>query len=206
MGVTSALILDCRPRSYCAIERDGAAARVVGEVVRRHAWTGTASSLASKSEDPVPVQVPVVPTAIATAAPAQSDHSLVPTAEERQCFGIIEALVKSRYPSASIANKPAKGYLTIMQKGLWSWFIHLGVKQKPYWVSFRHVKVEDAKVLCPAADVDEGSQHLGASRVRLEAHADVGKLGPLILAAYDAETVREQTGDPAHEEEPALTH
>src|SRR6185312_11720373 len=34
MGVTAALILGRRPRSYCAVERDEAAARVVREAVR----------------------------------------------------------------------------------------------------------------------------------------------------------------------------
>jgi SAM-dependent methyltransferase len=55
MGVTAALILGRRPRSYCAIERDAAAARLVGEVVRRHAWTSTAAELVQGDATDVPL-------------------------------------------------------------------------------------------------------------------------------------------------------
>lgn len=45
LGVTAALILGRRPRSYRAIERDPGAARLVGEVARRYAGTGTEAEL-----------------------------------------------------------------------------------------------------------------------------------------------------------------
>lgn len=55
IGVTAALILDRMPRSYCAIERDGAAARVVSEVVHQNASTRTVAQLIVGDATDVPL-------------------------------------------------------------------------------------------------------------------------------------------------------
>lgn len=55
IGVTAALILARRPRSYCAVERDAGAAHLVGDVMRRWAGTGTAAEVVLGDATDVPI-------------------------------------------------------------------------------------------------------------------------------------------------------
>lgn len=79
-----------------------------------------------------------------------------------------------------------------MQNNLRKWFIRLGIEKAPFWISFRHIKVETAQALCPGIEVSGGG---GDARVAIKGVADVAKLRPIILASYEAEAAR--VGDPA---------
>ena len=56
MGSTAALLLARRPRSYSAIERDPAAARIVADVVRVHAGAATSTRIVAADATGVPLE------------------------------------------------------------------------------------------------------------------------------------------------------
>lgn len=55
MGITAALLLSRRPRSYAAVERDRDAARIVSDVVRTHAPANTAARVLEADATDVPL-------------------------------------------------------------------------------------------------------------------------------------------------------
>lgn len=55
LGVTAALALDRRPRTYCGVERDPVAARLVAGVVKRHASATTAARVIVADATDVPL-------------------------------------------------------------------------------------------------------------------------------------------------------
>lgn len=111
------------------------------------------------------------------------------TPEELDVYSQVTTIVKEVYPDASVLYRDAKSYFTIMQKNLRKWFIRLGIERQPFWITFRHVKAENARSLCPEVDVTDGGQ-LGDSKIVLKSTADIQKLKPIILASYAAEAAR----------------
>jgi hypothetical protein len=119
----------------------------------------------------------------------EAREGVVTTKEELECFSIISKTIKEVSPDATVAYRDSKSYFTIIQKNVRKWFVRLGVERHPYWVAFRHVKVEEAKRLCPGVEVTEGGQ-FGDCRFIIKSISDLTKLRSVILAAYNAELVR----------------
>jgi len=146
--------------------------------------------------EPTPAAAPVEQAAAggagATSAPEASRDGIVTTPEELEVHGIVSKIVKEKFPDAVVQYRDAKTYFTIMQNNLRKWFIRLGIEKAPFWISFRHVKVETAQALCPGFEVTGGT---GDAKVAIKGVADVHKLKPVILASYEAELLR--VGDPA---------
>jgi hypothetical protein len=130
------------------------------------------------------------PAAEAVLPPAgEAREGVVPTKEELECFGIISKMTKEVIPDATVAYRDSKSYFTVIQKNVRKWFVRLGVKRRPYWVAFRHVKVTEAKRLCPGVEVTEGGQ-FGDCRFLIKEVGDLAKLRSVIVAAYEAEQAR----------------
>jgi hypothetical protein len=121
-----------------------------------------------------------------------SREGIVTTPEELEVYSIISNIVKEKFPDAVVQYRDARSYFTILQSNIRKWFIRLGIEKAPFWISFRHVKVETAQVQCPGFEVTGGS---GDAKVTIKGVADVHKLKPMILASYEAELNR--VGDPA---------
>ncbi len=142
---------------------------------------------------PPPQNTPVV-----DAQSQDSRDGIVTTAEELEGWALITKIVKEVYPDAVVAYRDSKSYFTVIQKNIRKWFVRLGVEKPPFWVAFRHVKLEDVKKLCPHADAADGGQH-GDSKVMIRSVVDLGKLKPLILASYAAEAARLSVDEPTGE-------
>lgn len=134
------------------------------------------------------------PSSTATPAPAATNDGardgIVTTPEELESHAIIARLVWEKYPEAAVTYRDAKSYFTVTQRDNWrKWFIRVGIERAPFWIAFRHVKVEAARALLPGVDIIDGGGH-GESKVMIRAVGDISRLGPLILAAYEAEAAR----------------
>jgi predicted type IV restriction endonuclease len=127
-------------------------------------------------------------------AGTDSRDGILTTAAELEVHSLVSKMIKEKFPDAVVQYRDAKSYFTIMQKNLRKWFIRLGIEKAPYWISFRHIKPEAARVLCPGIEVVDGGQ-LGDAEVAIKGAADVLPLKRLILASYEAELAR--IGDPA---------
>lgn len=142
--------------------------------------------VATESQQPPPVQVPVV---VPVVPVGEAREGVVTTAEELESFAMISKMVKEVNPDAIVAYRDSKSYFTIIQKNVRKWFVRLGVERQPYWVAFRHVKVEEARRLCPGIEVAEGRQ-FGDCRFTIKAISDLSKLRSVIVASYNAEASR----------------
>ena len=139
------------------------------------------------TESPQPPQ-PQTP-AIAVSAAGEAREGVVTTPEELEGFSMISKMIKEVNPDAVVSYRDSKSYFTIIQKNVRKWFVRLGVERHPYWVAFRHVKVEEAKRLCPGIEVAEGGQ-FGDCRFTIKTIGDLNKLRSVILASYNAEAAR----------------
>ncbi len=139
----------------------------------------------TESPQPSPAQV----SAVVVPAAGETKEGVVTTPEELECFSMISTMIKEVNPDAIVLYRDSKTYFTIMQKNVRKWFIRLGVERQPYWIAFRHVKVEDAKRLCPGFEVIDGNQ-FGDCRFTIKEISDLKKLRSVIVAAYDAEARR----------------
>jgi hypothetical protein len=142
----------------------------------------------------LPAAPPLTLTQTATPETAQTPagetrEGVVTTAEELECFAIISKMIKEVNPDATVAYRDSKSYFTIIQKNVRKWFVRLGVERQPYWIAFRHMKVEEAKRLCPGVQVADGGQ-FGDCRFIIKTISDLTKLRSVILAAYNAELKR----------------
>lgn len=143
-------------------------------------------------------QAPVVVVPLA----AEAREGVVTTPEELECFSMISKIIREVNPDAVVAYRDSKSYFTIIQKNVRKWFARLGVERQPYWVAFRHVKVEEAKRLCPGVEVAEGGQ-VGDCRFTIKTTTDLNKLRSVILAAFNAEAAR--VVEDAEPSEPSLS-
>lgn len=142
-------------------------------------------------------------TAAATAGTSveTARDGIVTTPEELEVYGLVSTIVREKFPEAVVQYRDAKTYFTIMQNNLRKWFIRLGIEKAPFWISFRHLKPEQAAALCPGIDVSGGA---GDAKVAIKGVADVPGLKPLILASYEAEQARvNDPAEPAPAAEPA---
>jgi hypothetical protein len=137
----------------------------------------------------VPASTPTSEPAPVPAAHVDEDKGVVTTAEERAAWEQIVTWVKESHPTAAISFRDAKGYFTIHQNNVRKWCIRLGFNRPPYWVSLRHVRPDEARLMAPGLDVLEGGQ-LGDCKIVLTSTSDVGKLRAAMLAAYDREATR----------------
>jgi hypothetical protein len=126
--------------------------------------------------------------AVITAAPEVRDR-VSTTPEELDVYSQVAKIVRESHPDAQVLYRDAKTYFTIMQKNLRKWFIRLGIEKQPFWIAFRHVKVDAARSLCPGVDVTDGGG-LGDSKIAIKSTGDIAKLKPIILASYEAEAAR----------------
>lgn len=124
-----------------------------------------------------------------TLAESQAREGVVTTAEELEAWNLVCKIVREKHPDGALSFRDAKAYFTIMQKNLRKWFMRLGVEKQPYWVSFRHIKPEEGRNLCPGVEVGDGAS-VGDCRVMVKTVADIVKLKALVLAAYEAEAAR----------------
>jgi hypothetical protein len=132
---------------------------------------------------------PPAPTAPASAATTETKEGVVTTAEELECWGMISKIIKDARPEAVLQYRDSKTYFTVIQKNVRKWFIRFGVEKPPYWIAFRHVKLEDVKRLLPSAEAQDGGSY-GDSRLMLKSIQEIPKLKPLILASFDSELAR----------------
>jgi predicted type IV restriction endonuclease len=137
---------------------------------------------------------PATQTAAAAAAAAGptadgARDGIVTTAEELEVFALVSKIVKEKIPDAQLQYRDAKSYFTIIQGNLRKWFIRLSIERVPFWISFRHVKPEAARALCPGLEVTDAGQH-GDSKVAIKGVSDVLTLKPIVLASYEAELAR----------------
>ena len=168
----------------------------------------------SREPEPVVAESPQPPPAqvheIAVPAPAgEAREGVVTTPEELESFAMISKMIKEVHPDAVVAYRDSKSYFTIIQKNVRKWFVRLGVERHPYWIAFRHVKVEEAKRLCPGVEVAEGGQ-FGDCRFIIKTISDLNKLRSVIVASYNAEAARvaeeADIGDPSLADAPAESH
>jgi hypothetical protein len=145
---------------------------------------------------------PVAPAPVQTAAvmPAgEAREGVVTTPEELECFSMISKMIREVHPDAVVSYRDSKSYFTIIQKNVRKWFVRLGVERHPYWVAFRHVKLTEARRLCPGVEVTDGAQ-FGDCRFIIKDIGEVAKLRSVLLAAYEAEAARvaeeADAGDP----------
>ncbi|CAN5622909.1 type I restriction endonuclease [soil metagenome] len=143
----------------------------------------------SFSREPEPLPEPVAAPPPPPVTMGETREGVVTTVEELECFSLISTMIKEVHPDAIVSYRDSKSYFTIIQKNVRKWFVRLGVERQPYWVAFRHVRVEDAKRLCPGMDVIDGSQ-FGDCRFTIKTIADLNKLRSVILASYNAEAAR----------------
>ena len=150
-----------------------------------------------RQPEPSVSESPAAPAPVQAAAPdpaqipsGEAREGVVTTKEELECFSIIAKMIKEVMPEAVVSYRDSKSYFTIIQKNVRRWFVRLGVERHPYWVAFRHVKVDDAKRLCPGVEVTDGGQ-FGDSRFVIKTIGDLTKLRSVILAAYNAEAARD---------------
>ncbi len=108
------------------------------------------------------------------------------TAEELWCFDQVHAWIREVNPDAGVAYRDSKSYFTIHQNNVRKWFLRLGVQRPPYWVSFRHVRPEDLKLLAPGLQVVAPGT-FGDSRVILNSVRDLPILRSAIIAAFERE-------------------
>ena len=132
-------------------------------------------------------------TGAATSVTEGSRDGIITTPQEMEIYGLVSKIVKEQFPEAVVQYRDARSYFTIMQKNLRKWFIRLGIEKEPYWISFRHIKPETARTLCPEIEVADGGQH-GDTEIVIKGVPDVSALKPIILASYKAELDR--IGDP----------
>lgn len=132
---------------------------------------------------------------------AEVREGVITTAEELECFGSISKMIKEVNPLAVVSFRDSKSYFTIMQKNVRKWFVRLGVERQPYWVAVRHVKVDEAKRLCPGVEVSDGGQ-LGDCRFTIKSIGDLNKLRSVILVSYEAELARASDVDDGGELNP----
>ncbi len=137
-------------------------------------------------------------TEAAVSATGGTREGVVTTAQELEVYDLVSKIVKEKFPDAVIQYRDAKSYFTIMQKNLRKWFIRLGIERTPYWISFRHIKPETARTLCPGIEVVDGGYH-GDAEIVIKSVADVSMLRPIILASYKTELDR--IGDPVESTE-----
>jgi len=155
---------------------------------------------AAAAETPPPPPA-VSPPAVALTPPGEAREGVITTPEELECFATILRMIKEVHPDAVVSYRDSKSYFTIIQKNVRKWFVRLGVERQPYWVAFRHVKVDEARRLCPGVEVADGGQH-GDSRFTIKAISDLSKLRSVIVASYNAEVAR--VVEDAEPSEPAL--
>jgi len=165
----------------------------LGPVLRKAIQTSIVEHVArsfGREPDPVievPAQVVVTPTVVAG---GEAREGVVTTADELQCFAMISGMVKELHPDAVVSYRDSKSYFTvIIQKNLRKWFVRLGVERQPFWVALRHIKVEEARRLCPGVEVSEGGGY-GDCRFTIKALPELAKLRSVILASYKAEAAR----------------
>lgn len=128
-------------------------------------------------------------TRVAAPATESPRDGVVTTTQELEVYSIVSTIVKEKFPEALIQYRDARSYFTIMQKNLRKWFIRLSIEKAPYWIAFRHIKPDVARMLCPGIDVTDGGQH-GDSEIGIKDAADVSALKPIILESYKAEIDR----------------
>lgn len=158
-----------------------------------------AEAATTESQAPAPAQTVTPNPAVLPGGEAR--EGVVTTQEELECFATISKMIKEVIPTATISYRDSKTYFTIIQKNVRKWFVRLGVERQPYWIAFRHIKVDEAKRLCPGMEVTDGGQY-GDSRFLLKTISDLNKLRSVVLAAYNAEIARVvEEGDAS---EPAL--
>lgn len=145
-----------------------------------------ARSFNKEPEAPPPhVETPLSP----LIAPAHAEVVSTATPDEVESWNIITAIVKQAHSDATVQHRHSKTYFTIFQKNIRKWFIHLVVDRAPNWIAFRHIRVEDARRLCPTAEISPGGQ-FGDCKLAIRGVADLKNLRPLILASYEAESAR----------------
>ena len=159
-----------------------------------------------REPEPVPADPPSPPNPVEVGAAThggEAREGVVTTPEELECFSMISKMIKEVTPDAVISYRDTKSYFTIIQKNVRKWFIRLGVERQPYWVAFRHVKIEEARHLAPGMDVADGGQ-FGDCRFTVKALSDLGKLRSVIVASYQAEASRRDAegSDPSLPESP----
>lgn len=148
MGVTAALALGRRPRSYTAIERDPAAARVVGEVLQRHAWSSTAAELIVGDATAAPLEGERATFVIGEAMLSMQSQA----AKERivaEAARVLRAGGRYAIHELALADEEPADLAAEVQRDL-SRVIHVGVRihSRAGWVDLleRHgFQVEDSK-------------------------------------------------------------
>jgi hypothetical protein len=144
---------------------------------------------AANAATTTPVSIPTVALEPASLHAGEAREGVVTTPEELECFAMISKMIKEVTPDAVVSYRDSKSYFTIIQKNVRKWFVRLGVERHPYWIAFRHVKVDEAKRLCPGIEVTEGSQ-FGDCRFIVKTINDLAKLRSVVLASYKAEFAR----------------
>jgi hypothetical protein len=135
-----------------------------------------------------PQQQPAAAQTLATPA-GEAREGVVTTAEELEAFAIIAGIVREIIPEAAVSYRDSKSYFTIIQKNIRKWFVRLGVEKQPFWIAFRHVKVDEARKLAPGIEVSDGGA-FGDCRFMIKTLSELNKLRAVILASYNAEAAR----------------
>lgn len=134
---------------------------------------------------PVPASSPVAPPTAASQRPAaEQNPNIVTTQEELDIFEIIKKICSSSPVKAPVVYKDGTNYFAINLGSDRSWFLRLytGAQKKSFMVRLPPAKVETLVKEFPPESV---ASHPDWARIYFSTHADVQKLRPLILQAYE---------------------
>ncbi|MCK6547613.1 type I restriction enzyme HsdR N-terminal domain-containing protein [Myxococcota bacterium] len=142
--------------------------------------------------DAQPPPVPAQPVAAQEPGASEGRAGVVTTAEELACWERVAGWVREVHPNGGLGYRDSKTYFTMHQGVLRKWFLRVNVAKEPWWISLRHVKPEECRLLAPGVEASDGG-YLGDSKLALRSIEDLSKVRSAIIAAYDKEAAR--TGD-----------
>ena len=150
LGSTAALLLEHRPHSYSAVERDPAAARIVADVVQEHAAAAVSSRVVAANATGVPLEDEsasiVIGEAMLSMQPEEAKHRIVAEAARLLRAG-------GRYAIHELALDDEHGPLAADIQSDMSRAIHVGVRihSQAGWVTLleQHGFQVEASLLGP---------------------------------------------------------
>ncbi|MFO0580409.1 MAG: type I restriction endonuclease [Polyangia bacterium] len=133
---------------------------------------------------PQPAPPVATPASTAQRPAAEQNPNIVTTQEELEIFEIVKKICSSSPVKAPVAYKDGTNYFAINLGSNQSWFLRLytGTQKKSFLVRLPLTKVE---MLVKEFSPESVANHPEWARIYFSTYADVQKLRPLILQAYE---------------------
>lgn len=115
----------------------------------------------------------------------ETNSNIITTPEELESYELIKTILKNAGKDISEVNyKDTTGYFAIYYKNIRGWFLRLNLDSTPKYLVTR-LEVDVIQHIYPTYTIEPSSKGMGLSRVLLETHQDILKLGRLVVRCFD---------------------